>query len=352
MASSSDGLVLAGTDPDLPPGPIGEFEKYANFQPMAEGGKATLHAVRDRLIGRTVALKRLKAKYASDPAEQRRFLREARVTAQLAHPNTVPVYEIGRDDAGELYFTMKRIAGLNLFQLLSRIARADEALSRRFPLPRLLEVCADAALALAYAHKHGVVHRDVKPENIWVGDFGEVVLLDWGVAKVWGYHDPADDPGPTDPDAVQKHVDERVAERREMERQTEQLRTLTRTGQLLGTPLYMSPEQVLGHKSLDERSDVFAMGIVLYEVLCMVEPFRGADVRATFDRIIHSTPTPPSERERPDGQTWPPWDAPESVDPIVMRALEKEPEKRWQSMIAMERELRIAANALAAQSDA
>ena len=344
------GFTLAGTDPDLPPGRVGEFEKYEMLRPMAEGGKAELFEVRDSIIGRTVALKRLKEKFADDRAEQRRFLREGRITAQLAHPNTVPVYEIGRDEADRVYFTMKRIAGFNLFALLSRIARDDESLIRRFPLSRLLDVCADAALALAYAHSHGVVHRDVKPENIWVGDFGEVVLLDWGVAKVWGYHDPADDEGPGDAESLQRHVEQQAeqhaAERREIERQTEQLRTLTRTGQLLGTPLYMSPEQVLGHKSLDERSDVFAMGIVLYEVLLMVEPFRGADVRATFDNIIHAHPTPPSQYQRPAEVTWPPWRAPPELDAIVMRALEKEPHKRYQSMMELERDLREAARGI------
>ena len=340
---SRHGLVLAGTDPDLPPGRVGEFEKYERLEPMAEGGKATLHSCRDAVMGREVALKRLKPRFADDRAEQRRFLREARVTAQLAHPNTVPVYEIGRDDADHLYFTMKRIAGLNLYQLLSRIAREDPAFTGRFPLSRLLEIVADSMLALSYAHAHGVLHRDVKPENIWVGDFGEVVLLDWGVAKVWGHHDPADDTGPATPAEIEAAAAEQVRERREMEAETDQLRTLTRTGQLLGTPLYMSPEQVLGHRAIDERSDVFAIGIVLYEVLALAEPFRGPNVRATFDNIIHDTPAVPSERAR----TQPPKrEIPSDVDALVMRALAKKPENRFASMLEMEYELREIARRL------
>ena len=346
---SRPGLVLAGTDPDLPPGRVGEFEKYENFRPMAEGGKATLHVCRDRVMGRDVALKRLKPKFADDRAEQRRFLREARVTAQLAHPNTVPVYEIGRDDRDQIYFTMKRVAGLNLFQLLSKIAREDPDYTRKFPLSRLLDIVADAMLALAHAHARGVVHRDVKPENIWVGDFGEVVLLDWGVAKVWGHHDPSDDRGPSSADEVQAEVDRQVQERRAMESETEQLRTLTRTGQLLGTPLYMSPEQVLGHHSLDERSDVFAAGVVLYEVLALAEPFRGADVRATFDNIIHAQPDRPSERAK----VQPPAsrEVPGDVDDVVMKALAKKPDDRYQSMLAMEYEVRELSRKLGARGE-
>lgn len=346
---SRPGLVLAGTDPDLPPGPVGEFAKYDQFRPMAEGGKATLMVCRDRVMGREVALKRLKPEYADDAAEQRRFLREARVTAQLAHPNTVPVYEIGRDDADHLYFTMKRIAGLNLFQLLSRLAREDEAAQARFPLSRLLDICSDAMLALSYGHACGVVHRDVKPENIWVGDFGEVVLLDWGVAKVWGYHDPADDTGPRTAEEVQAKAEATVAARRETEAETEQLRTLTRTGQLLGTPLYMSPEQVLGHRSLDERSDVFAIGIVLYEVLALAEPFRGPDIRATFDNIIHAQPDRPSVRAKsqPPHREVPAIVA-DDLDALVMRALAKKPDDRPGSMLALEYEVREIARKLAA----
>ena len=108
------------------------------------------------------------------------------MTAQLQHPATVPVYEIGKDDQGQIYFAMKKIEGEGLFKILSRIARGDESTIGTYSLDRLLGILIQASNALAYAHTHGVIHRDVKPENILVGFFGEVHLMDWGVAKIWG----------------------------------------------------------------------------------------------------------------------------------------------------------------------
>ncbi len=156
---------------------------------MARGGTAFLRSCFDPVTGRTVAVKSLLAETRNDPRERRRLLREARVTAQLQHPNTVPVYDIGDDLELGIYFVMKRISGENLFEILKRIARGDEATIAAYPLARRLEILADAFQALSYAHVRGVIHRDVKPENIWVGNFGEVILLDWGVAKVWGHAD-------------------------------------------------------------------------------------------------------------------------------------------------------------------
>ncbi len=160
---------------------------------MARGASSLLRSCFDSVTGRTIAIKTLLPEMRFDRRERRRLLREARVTAQLQHPNTVPVYDIGDDDEQGIYFSMKRISGENFFEILKRIAPGDEATIDAFPIPRRLEILADACQALAYAHARGVIHRDVKPENIWVGNFGEVILLDWGVAKVWGH---ADDEAP------------------------------------------------------------------------------------------------------------------------------------------------------------
>lgn len=311
-------IILAGTDGELPPGDVGEYEKYTDFVEMARGGKAVLHICRDKLIGRTVVLKRLREEFRNDEVEQRRFLREARVTAQLQHPNTVPIYDLGRDTEGNTFFTMKRILGENLWDILKRVYNGnDETVAQFTPIHRM-EILSDVAQALAFAHTHGVVHRDVKPENIWVGEFGEVVLLDWGVAKVWGHSDlPSKGPiadGPRDLRSSDSALRATGGHRDQQ--------ALTRAGQLLGTPLYMSPEQVLGHLYLDERSDVFSLGVVMYEALTFIEPFRGRDVRATFDLIIHDRPKPPSQVI--EGLT-------PAFDDVVMKALAKKPDDRWQT---------------------
>ncbi|MFK8113316.1 MAG: serine/threonine-protein kinase [Rubripirellula sp.] len=304
-------IILSGTDPDLPRSVPHGLARYQGFRPMAQGGSAILRSCFDPVTGRVVAVKTLLPGRERDQSERRRLLREARVTAQLQHPNTVPVYDIGDDEKEGVYFVMKRISGENFFEILKRIARGDEPTVGAFPLGRRMEIVADSCQALAYAHVRGVIHRDVKPENIWVGNFGEVILLDWGVAKVWGHSDHSEPvrqsvlraPGGEDP----------------------QLKTLTGGGQRPGTPLYMSPEQIEGNRGIDERSDIFSAGVCLYEAMAIREPFRGATIDETFENIISKSVPPPSERS-PDRNI------PPAADAVVMRAIQKRPGDRYQSM--------------------
>ncbi|GAB4137022.1 MAG: serine/threonine-protein kinase [Planctomycetaceae bacterium] len=309
-------IYLPDTDRELPREIPTGFEKYSDFQQMNSGATAVLYSCMDTVVGRTVALKRLLPRYAHDPQERRRLLREARITAQLQHPNTVPVYEIGQVN-GEIYFTMKRIAGENLFKVIQRLSWGDASTERAYSLDKLLEIVTQVGLALAYAHVHGVVHRDIKPENIWLGEFGEVMLLDWGVAKVWGYPNLDGSNNPDMPAHDISQLDD-----------AGQIQALTQTGQRPGTPLYMSPEQVLGHLYIDERTDIFSLGVVLYEMLAFKEPFRGRVIRETFDNIIHENPTPPRE-VRPERNI------PSSLEAIVFKAIEKKPENRFTKMLEM-----------------
>lgn len=325
-------IILSGTDPDLPTtSPIGH-KRYTNVREMARGATAQLRSGFDSVIGRTVAIKSLLPEQFGNRKERRRLLREARVTAQLQHPGTVPVYEIGDDDFWGVYFTMKRISGENLFEALKRIARQDERTTAAYPISRRLEIVADTCQALAYAHARGVIHRDVKPENIWVGNFGEVVLLDWGVAKVWGH--------PDDNEPV-RHSSLAV---RSGSPEESQLQTLTGHGQRPGTPLYMSPEQVDGQRGIDERSDVFSVGVVLYEALALREPFRGTTVDETFSNIKHAFVPKPSEQSPAVGIT------PE-MDDVVMKAIQKKPANRYQGMRDLIYEIKMLARAAQHRED-
>lgn len=310
--SSEPTIILSGTDIDFPAEVPAGLARYRNFREMARGGSSVLRSCIDSIIGRGVAIKMLLPEARLDRRERRRLLREARVTAQLQHPNTVPVYDIGDDPTEGVFFVMKRISGENLFEILKRIARGDESTIEAFPPDRRLSIVADSCQALAYAHARGVIHRDVKPENIWVGNFGEVILLDWGVAKVWGH---GDDNEPISYSGLKPtEVD-----------QEQQLLTLTGGGQRPGTPLYMSPEQVEGNRGIDERSDIFNVGVVLYEILALREPFKGANIDETFHNIKNKKIPPPSQRS-------PDHDVPPQADEIVMRAIQKRPADRYQSM--------------------
>jgi len=298
-------IYVSDTDVDFPTYQTMGFGRYSDFKPLATGGAALLRTCRDKNLGRTVVMKTLHPHLAADEYMQSRFLREARVTAQLQHPITVPVYDLGRDLEGLLYFTMKKVEGETVRSIIERQITGDAQALEHYDLERMLGVLIQLSSGLSYAHAHGVVHRDVKPENILVGAFGEAVLLDWGVAKVWAM----------DRDEEQSRI---------MEHQV-----LTDIHQRPGTPLYMSPEQVRGGGAeIDARTDVYSVGAVLYEVLTLTEPLRGKQVQDTFNKIVSEMPPPPRERA-PDRTI------PAELAEICMRALAKKPEDRFQSMQEM-----------------
>lgn len=302
-------IYIEDTDAEFKKFQTTGFGRYSDFKPLSKGGSAVLQTCRDKNLGRTVVMKTLHPHLADNQYMASRFLREARVTAQLQHPVTVPVYDLGRDLEGRLYFTMKKVAGDNLREILERQLDGDAHSLETFNLERMLGVLIQVCNGLAFAHAHGVVHRDVKPENIIVGRFGEVVLLDWGVAKVWST--PDDDP-------TSRAIEHEV---------------LTDVNQRPGTPLYMSPEQVRGGASIDARTDVYSVGALLYEILTLHEPLRGERISDTFELIKNEPPVSPRERA-PDRSI------PARLAKICMRALEKDPDNRQATMPEMVAELR------------
>ncbi len=276
------------------------FARYGNFQPLAKGGSAVLQLCLDNNLGRTVVMKTLHPHLIRNEYMRSRFLREARVTAQLQHPGTVPVYEIGQDIEGRLYFTMKRLEGATLREILDKQSLGDQATITEYNLDRMLGLLIQVCNTLAYAHAHGVVHRDIKPENIQIGSFGEVTVLDWGVAKVWSSND---------------------SDIREMEHEV-----LTDVGQRPGTPLYMSPEQIRGGgDNIDARTDVYGIGAVLYEILTLKEPHRGENINETFEMILKEKTIPPEKRT-------PQRYIPQRLSAITMKAIAKDPANRFQSI--------------------
>ena len=303
-------IYVKDTDAHFPSHQTMGFGRYSDFHPLATGGSAVLRTCRDNNLGRTVVMKTLHPHLADNDYMHSRFLREARVTAQLQHPTTVPVYDLGRDLEDRLYFTMKKVEGRTLRKIVELQAAGDAAALADFDLERMLGVLIQVCDGLAYAHAHGVVHRDVKPENLLVGAFGEVVLLDWGVAKVWA------DQGSEGVAQIMEH------------------QVLTDVNQRPGTPLYMSPEQVRGGgDDIDARTDVYSVGAVLYEALTLAEPLRGKRVQETFEMIVKEMPPPPRERA-PERRI------PVELADVCMRALAKRPDDRFATMEEMNAALR------------
>ena len=224
--------------------------RYEIEEVLGRGGMGEVLSARDAQLGRRVAIKRLRVLDPS-PAVVARFLREARIQGRLEHPAVVPVHELWHEPGGRPFFVMKQLAGLTLAEVLPRLAAREPAMLERFPPPRLLRAFADICLALEFAHTRGVVHRDLKPANIVVGEFGEVYVLDWGVARVTGSED----------------FDR--ASFAEIESMDGTSAADTLAGAILGTPGYLSPEQIRGDRDLDGRADVYALGCILFELLAL-----------------------------------------------------------------------------------
>ena len=257
--------------------------RYRRLREYARGGMGRILLVRDEVLGRDIALKELLSAHNPDAAtaeaqaqgaeEQirlHRFLQEACITGQLAHPGIVPVYDIGRRADGTLFYTMKFVHG----RTLDRAIEDARPLSERLGLLRhFLDVCQ----AVAYAHNRGVVHRDIKPSNIMIGEFGETVLLDWGIARARAAEAPACGEAPSENNGAASSAPPS--------------QSLTRTGQYLGTPQYMAPEQARGdHARITPRTDVYALGAVLYELLTGQRRFEDDTPAAVLARILSERP--------------------------------------------------------------
>jgi serine/threonine-protein kinase len=315
-------LYLKDTDLELPLGVVSKGIRYTHFKTIARGGKCLIQSCKDTHLSRVIVYKSLLKEIADDPFEQKRFLREARVTAMLQHPNTIPVYELSRDNRGHYYFTMKLVEGYTLREVIDTSREEGAKPIDSYGYHRMVTILIQVANALDYAHSHGVVHRDVKPANILMGPFGEVLLLDWGLAKVWS--DPADKASASD-DASERSSDKPLLEDADP--------SLTSQGRLQGTALYMSPEQIEQSPDLDHRSDIYSLGVVLYEILAGRSMFEGKTVKDVLDQVAKVVPPPPSEIA-PDR------DVPEHLEDICMRCIRKEPGARIQTARKLVAELR------------
>ncbi len=277
---------------------ISQLGRYEVISELGQGAMGVVYKAQDPLIDREVAIKTINLSLALEEREEyeARFYQEAKAAGRLGHPNIVTIYDVGR--TGDIaYIAMEYLHGRELRDVLNE--------NKTLPVAQVLDIISQVAQGLAYAHEHEIVHRDVKPSNVMIVRDGHVKITDFGIARMASA-------------AVR-----------------------TQTGMVLGSPKYMSPEQVLG-KVTDQRSDIFSLGVMLYEMLAGQVPFIGENVNAIMYQTLNAIPAPPSNANPA---------VPEMLNYIVAKALAKDLDARYQSAGELVNDLRACREALPSGAD-
>jgi serine/threonine-protein kinase len=281
-------------------------DRYDAGPTIGEGGMGEVRLSRDRMFGRDVAMKVLRSAHAGRDELRMRFVREAKVQAQLEHPAIVPVYDFAEDREGRAFFTMKRVNGITLADVVARLAAGDDEAAREWRRHKLLAAFVRVCLAIDFAHRRGVVHRDLKPANVMLGEWGEVYVLDWGLAKVRDLSAPVESQrGGATSEASSSGSHETAA------------------GAVLGTPAYMAPEQIRG-EPIDARTDVYALGAILFEILTLTPLHGEGSAAGMMHRALAGADARPSARA-------PGSDVAPELEAICVRACAKRAADRFES---------------------
>ncbi|MFC1497401.1 protein kinase [Verrucomicrobiota bacterium] len=302
-----------------------EQQRYEYVEQLNRGGAKTVNIVNDHMTARRLAM----AQLIHSESEQAvgRFIREAVITAGLTHPNIMPVYDIGFTDNGHPFFTMKLIEGENLKELIEKLSKKDSEYAKEHSLTERLEIFLKICDAIAYAHSRGVIHLDLKPANIQVSGFGEVLVSDWGLARYLN----------------EENLHERMTE--SMAPYTENVTYTRHDGTVKGTPGYMSPEQAEGNININSTtSDIYALGAILYAILCLEIPACGD----TVDEVIENTKAGRivSPRERK-----PQLNIPAGLEAVCMKAMAVNKENRYESVEQIREEIHAYMSGFATEAE-
>jgi serine/threonine protein kinase len=317
-------IELLPVDPSqsIPVAQSTQLERYERVRQLAKGGMGEVHLAFDRQLQRHIALKVMTPEIAASPELSGRFTQEAIVLGRLDHPHIVPIHDLGTDPEGRNYYAMRFVRGTTLKEVLTGLRKGQPKTVDRYPLARLLEIFQKICDAVGYAHSKGIIHRDLKPANIMIGEFGEVMVMDWGIAKILNQSE-------TTPATVPLGTG-----------------SGTQYGTVMGTPSFMAPEQAEGRlDAINERTDIYSLGAILYNILTLRAPITGEGANADLmERVKAGQITPPtvfntdSENAAvllhcPDRQI------PDAVSAVAMQALALEPSHRYHDVSELQRDI-------------
>jgi serine/threonine protein kinase/Tfp pilus assembly protein PilF len=336
-SGSRRAFVPTTTDIDGRPLPR-RLGKYQLLEVFGRGGMGVVYRARQVDIERTVALKIIRTP-SGFPTEQEalRFVAEAQITGQIEHPNIVPVHDMGTDEDGRPYFVMKFVNGRSLSSILRGLRRGNPELKKEFTRARLLEIFLAVGQAVTFAHARGVLHRDLKPANVMIGEFGEVLLMDWGLAKPFERFGSA-----LHPIVTEERSQETAPTPKTDSRRQERVRTVfdsrgmkdTVQGVVSGTPEYMAPEQATGRpEALRPSADVYGLGAMLFEILTQHPPHEDADTQRLMRKVaLEPARFPPRQKNQEV--------VPTALRAIALKALSADPTRRYPSVAALVRDVR------------
>jgi serine/threonine protein kinase len=292
------------------------IRRFTGIKTIGLGGIGSVLSGYESSLKRDIAIKILRPAYRSKKKFLNRFIREARATAQIEHPNIVPVHELGVMDELGVFFTMKKVEGENLRTVIQKLNENDPVYLSKYTRIRLLEIFIAACNGVAFAHSKGIIHRDLKPANIMLGDFGEVLVMDWGLVKYIGDKNQLDEEQKID---IETNIDGLGAKDDSM---------MTLDGSISGTPAFMAPEQASGRiNEIDERSDLYSLGAILYTILTTKSsPFdEKLTTNEVLSHVVNNYFSPPRKRS-------PKLKIPKELEAICLKAMQRNKQDRYVSV--------------------
>ena len=319
-------------------------DKYSINKLLAKGGMAVVFEAKDKNCRRKVALKVIHDSHSKNPEVIHRFIEEAQIAAQLDHPNILPIYDLNIDGQDKPFYAMKMVKGFTLEELIQKIRTNEEEFTKEYPLNKLLQIFIKICEAIDFASSKGVIHRDLKPENIMIGKFGEVFIMDWGIAKILDDKVKEQNPGES-----LDNIIESIKQDDQFEIAT------TMQGQILGTPSFMAPEQVFSENGdIDIRADIFALGGILYNILVLETPHEELSIKELLrNKLAGKIPTPEKRAAKASNTLThlPGHKIPPGLSSVCQKAMAINPEERYQSVRELQNDIEAYVNGYATQAE-